>query len=261
MIRRAASGALVVMLSFFSTSPVSAIVGGSVDGTTHSFVGAVDLRLAGLPIVASGVLVSPSVLVTAGHVTRYFDRAGQTRARVTFDPVVSSSSTWYWGTVHTNPAFTTGATPETQDDPNDLGVIVFDEAIPGITPALLPTENVLDQLRGQDHGQLLFEEVGYGVSRHVGGAKDQGLSSFVDDGTRRLAHGQFVTSYGGWLQVQPLDGHVCFGDSGGPVLLGNVAVGIHKANANGGSCTGVAFDMRLDTVAHRAFLGHFVTLP
>ena len=70
-----------------------------------------------------------------------------------------------------------------------------------------------------------------------------------------------ITAYGGWIQVQPLDGHVCYGDSGGPVLLGNIALGIHKANANSGSCTGVAFDMRLDTVRHRAFLAQYVTLP
>jgi hypothetical protein len=204
------------------------------------------------------VLISPTVLLTAGHVTRFFDRAGQSRARVTFDPVVSESSTWYWGTVHTDPAYTS---PETQDDPNDLGVIVFDAPIPGITPALLPTANFLDQFRGAGHDEVILEQVGYGVSLHVGGANNQGLSSFTGDGTRKFGRSQFVTAHTGWIQVDPLDGHVCSGDSGGPVLLGNVGVGIHKLTANPEFCTGGSLDMRLDSAPHRAFLGLYVTLP
>src|SRR5436853_159015 len=117
------------LLVVFLASPAFAVVDGTPDGSAHPFVAAVDIKLAGSPIFASGTLISPTVVVTAGHVTRYFDRAGQRRARVTFDPVVKQSSKWYWGTVHTNPLFTT---PETQDDPNDLGVIVLDAPVVGI---------------------------------------------------------------------------------------------------------------------------------
>ena len=84
------------------SSPATAIINGQTDGSTHRFVGAVDIRAAGAPVVASGVRVSPAVLLTAGHVTAFFDRAGQTRARVTFDPVaekpdatVASSILWF----------------------------------------------------------------------------------------------------------------------------------------------------------------------
>ena len=111
-------------------APASAVVDGKLDGSAHPFVAAVDLRSAGAPIVASGILLAPTVVVTAGHVTSYFDRAAQDRARLTFDSVVSKSSKWYWGTVHADPLFTT---PETQDDPNDLGVIVLDAPIVGIS--------------------------------------------------------------------------------------------------------------------------------
>jgi hypothetical protein len=248
--------AVVPFLSF--APPAAAILEGYTDGTAHPYVGAVDIRVAGAPIVASGVLVSPTVLVTAGHVARFFLRAGQALAPVTFDPVVTASSTWYWGHVHMDPAFTS---PETQDDPNDLGVIVFDDPIPGITPALLPTENFLDQLVGQQHQTVIFQDVGYGVTTHVGGASNQGLHSFTGDGTRKFLHAEFVTAYTGWLQVDPLDGHECYGDSGGPVLLGNVAVAIHKANGNSEFCKGAVFDMRLDNPQHRTFLGQYLTLP
>ena len=140
------SSVLVVFLAV----PASAILDGKLDGSAHPFVAAVDIRSAGAPIVASGTLISPTVVVTAGHVTSFFDRAGQDRARVTFDPVVSSSSNWYWGTVHTDPLFTT---PETQDDPNDLGVIVLDAPIVGISPASLPSENLQGQLQSPDAWQ------------------------------------------------------------------------------------------------------------
>lgn len=233
-------------------------MGGDIDGSRHPFVGAVDIRLAGAPIVASGTLISPTVLVTAGHVTRFFDRAGQTRARVTFDSVVSESATWHWGTVQTNPAYTI---PEKQDDPNDLGVIVFDEPIVDIMPAMLPPENFLAGFRGAGHELVLFDVVGYGTSVHTGGQSEQGLNSFSGDGTRRSGNTEFVASYGGWLQTSPFNGHVCFGDSGGPVLWGNIAIAIHKANANGNFCEGVTFDMRLDSAAHRAFLKQYVPLP
>ncbi len=249
---------IAVALMITSTGPVFGIIGGYVDGAAHPYVGAVDIRLAGAPIVASGTLISPTVLVTAGHVTRFFDRAGQTQARVTFDPVADETATWYWGTVHTDPAFTS---PETQDDPNDLGVIVFDTPIPGITPATLPSVNFNDQFRGVGRRQPLFEAVGFGTTTHVGGANSQGLFSFTGDGTRKFEYSQFSASYTGWLQTSPLDGHPCFGDSGGPVLLGRTVLAIHKANANGEFCTGITFDMRLDSIGHRAFLGQYVMLP
>src|SRR5262245_44211561 len=125
--------------------PVRAMIGGSPDGGGHPNVGAIDIRLAGQPIVASGVLISPTVFLTAGHVTRFFDLVGQTRARVTFDPEVTPSSTWYWGTVHTDPAF---RVEESFADFHDLGVVVFDAPIPGVVPALLPEVDFLEHLAG-----------------------------------------------------------------------------------------------------------------
>src|SRR5262245_9789302 len=96
---------IVAIAAAVLAAPAAAIIGGQNDGNAHPYVGAIDIRQAGAPVVASGSLISPTVFLTAGHVTSFFDRAGLTRARVTFDPAVSSSSTWYTGTVHTNPAY------------------------------------------------------------------------------------------------------------------------------------------------------------
>jgi len=238
------------------SSPAIAIIDGQTDGTTHRFVGAVDIRAAGAPIVASGVLVSPMVLLTAGHVTAFFDRAGQTRARVTFDPIASESATWHWGTVHTNPAFL-----NQEFDPGDLGVIVFDEPIVGITPVSLPSESFLEQFNGKGHNDVAFELVGFGTSIHVGDSNDHGLGAFAGDGTRKFMRVDFDNVEHGWVKFAPLDGNVCYGDSGGPVMLGSVAVSILRGHTNPNFCKGDIFEMRLDTAEHREFLRHYVALP
>ena len=245
----------VLGLAFLST-PAAAVIDGQTDGATHRFVGAVDIRAASAPVVASGVLVSPTVLLTAGHVTAFFDRAGQTRARVTFDPVVSEAGTWYWGTVHTNPAFSSQ-----ENDPADLGVIVLDEPIAGITPASLPTQDFLEQFNGKDHNDVILELVGFGTSFHVGDSNDHGLASYAGDGTRKLMHADFDNVEHGWAKLAPRDGHVCYGDSGGPALLGSVVISVLRGQVNPNFCKGDIFEMRLDTAEHRAFLGQYVALP
>src|SRR4051812_23837197 len=95
---------LIALAAIASAGPAAAVVGGTVDGAGHPYVGAVDGRPLGGPVqFGTGVLVSPTVFLTVGHGTAHFDAAGVTRARVTFDPVVTASSTWHEGTVHTNP--------------------------------------------------------------------------------------------------------------------------------------------------------------
>jgi hypothetical protein len=62
-----------------------------------------------------------------------FAAQGLTHPRVTFEPVAGTASTWYTGTVYTNPAHD----PRRADDPGDLGVVVLDR--PEKLPLLLLT--------------------------------------------------------------------------------------------------------------------------
>jgi secreted trypsin-like serine protease len=52
---------------------------------------------------------------------------------------------------------------------------------------------------------------------------------------------------------------ICFGDSGGPVLLGdtNLVVGV-ASFVNNGRCSGSAFAYRLDTAASLDFLAPYL---
>jgi V8-like Glu-specific endopeptidase len=246
--------ATVIAGVLLPATPAVAIIGGQEDGNAHPYVGGLDARPVGAPFTtSSGVLISSTVFLTPAHATIRYDLAGLTQARVTFDPVASDSSTWYTGTVHTNPAYD----PSNTKDRHDLGVIVFDTPVAGITPASLPATGSLSQLGSQTH----LKVVGYGLSRTIGRRLD-----FTSSGTRKVAGETFASLTSGWLRVR-LDGgaEVCLGDSGAPSLVGdsNVIAGLTIGNLSlsGGQCESQPWDARLDTPSARAFLGQYVTLP
>jgi len=255
---------LAAIAVVLAATPVGAVIDGVPDGARHPYVGAVDGRPAGGPVrFGSGVLISPTVLLTAGHGTAHFDAAGLTRARVTFDEVVTDSSTWYEGTVHTNPAFDPSAQGQ-RGDFGDLGVIVFDEPIPGVTPASLPPQRYLEQLSDRAR----FEIPGYGISGYVGGSDGGGKRSrdVTSGGTRTVADEVFASLSPGWLRLRAAGAaEICTGDSGSPSILSgtNLVTGITAVQWSlaGGECESGPWEQRVDTPGARAFLSQYVELP
>src|SRR5712664_1662441 len=146
------------------------ITNGSLDNNRHPNVGIVvaEYRTPGMKDAAcTGTLISATVFLTAGHCIAILQQVfGVTQVWVTFDPVFSPSVTLHSGTMHLNPAYPgRGAS-----DPEDLGVIVLDEAITGITPATLPSPGLLDRMFAD--GSLkntLFFVVDYGATDTVFG--------------------------------------------------------------------------------------------
>ncbi len=255
--------AIIVAVSLLTATPAFAIIGGQPDGNGHPYVGGIDVRPTGRRIPCPGTLISPTVFLTAGHCTRFFDQAGLTEARVTFDPVFSDSAMFYTGTVHTNPLYTPFMTGS-YSDPGDFGVIVFSAPVTGIIPAALPTVGLLDQLGPQDLHNMVFPTVGYGITRLLGGSNGGGPPDIDRNsaGTRMLATQTFFSLTDAWLRLSMLDnGRACTGDSGAPNFLGDtdlvVAIGISGDFA----CEAMDAALRLDTQSARAFLGQFVVLP
>lgn len=244
-------------------SPVQAIIGGQLDGTRHPYVGAIDVRPTGRRIPCTGTLIAPTVFLTAGHCTRFFDDADLTEARVTFDPEFGDGDTFYTGVVHTNPAyvpFNTGS----QADPGDFGVIVFNRPVTGITPALLPGPGLLDQLGPQGLHDVIFPTVGYGISRLLGGSSGGGPPGIdrSSAGTRKVALQSFFSLSDAWLRLSMLDdGRVCTGDSGAPNFLGGTALVVAIGVGGDFACMAMDGTLRLDTPGARAFLGEYVALP
>jgi len=250
---------IVVASLLLTASPVLAIIGGQPDGNGHPYVGAIDVRPTGRRIPCTGTLISPTVFLTAGHCTGFFDAAGLTEARVTFEPVFSDSATFYTSTVYTNPAFT-----RLQNDPGDFGVIVFAEPIEGITPALLPAADLLSEYGPQGLHDVVFPTVGYGITRLLGGPEGGGQPDIDRNsaGTRMLATQSFFSLTNAWLRLAMLnDGRSCTGDSGAPQFLGNTDLVVAIGVAGDRSCEAMNGTLRLDTPSARAFLGQFVVLP
>ncbi|HEY3058609.1 MAG TPA: hypothetical protein VGL99_06500 [Chloroflexota bacterium] len=123
---------VICVLALMPAAPAGAIVGGQLDGTGHPYVGFLDASPIGRPDGPTGVLISSTVLLTAGHVTPSFAANGLTHPPVTFEPIASTASMWYTGTVHTNPNYD----PFGIDNPGDIGVVVLDAPVAGIPPPL-----------------------------------------------------------------------------------------------------------------------------
>jgi V8-like Glu-specific endopeptidase len=257
--------ALAALATLLGPSPAGAVVDGEPDGARHPYAGAVDGRPLGGPVrFGSGVLISPTVFLTVGHGTAHFDAAGVSRARVTFDPVVTASSTWHEGTVHTNPAYDPNGSG-TRGDFGDLGVIVFDEPVLDVTPARLPTAGYLDGQAGRLAG-LRLEIPGYGVAGYAGGSGHQGGLDYASAGTRRIATEAFASLSPGFLRLRATSGaDICTGDSGAPsvvagsdLVLGLTAV---ELSLDGSQCVSGPWEQRVDTPGARAFLAQYVSLP
>jgi hypothetical protein len=236
-----------------NVQPAGAITNGTADGTKHPAVGALVGTFDGETYpYCSGVLVSPTVLVTTAHCD-----IGTAQVNVTFDSVYTSGAQLYVGAFTANPRYN-----KTSSDPRDVGVVVFSQAIQGVTPAQLPTRNSLDRLPKDQK----FTAVGYGgtVPHHAPGGP---VVTYPD--TRMYAVSTLNAINPAWLRLSQNsstgNGGTCGGDSGGPNFLGagSNETRIAAAITITGDipCKATNVDYRLDTDSARQFLGQFVTLP
>src|SRR5829696_8837052 len=164
---------LAILSLLASVAPsASAITGGEPDGNRHPNVGLILYYTEDGRFRCSATLISPTVLLTAAHCTE--GTLGSTL--VTFDsviaeappspfPVAADPSVGYTpeeitaagylsGTTYTHPQYS-GFTDLANW--NDVGVIVLDEPVTGITPATLAPEGYLDEFSQPVLSQTIFE--------------------------------------------------------------------------------------------------------
>ena len=218
----------------------------------------------------SGTLISPTVVLTAGHCTGDTGDSPATNVCVSFntdlalDPLASGitpeeraarAANYITGTAYPDPNWT-GTLSISQQ--HDQGVVVLDAPAtskwPGIVPAKLPPVGFLDGNQGQLKNET-FTLVGYGVD--IGDKKAQVVVGFRSSTTSYLKNvGTEVITF----QINENDskagGGSCFGDSGGGVFLGEYVLG-DASYVNSLTCNALGSYQRVDTQYARDFLSQF----
>ena len=248
MIRRALLVTALACLA--AAAPASAITFGTADGNGHPNVGGLVAAKAysdGTWIYCSGTLVSPTVFLTAAHCEE------GARVTVSFSGAYQDGDKTYTGTWHADPSYN-----QSQSDPHDIAVVVFDKPIKGITPARLPAAGSLSKLSGSQQ----FTSVGYGayeVTNQPGGHE------YLYNDVRGVATGTLNSINQSWLRISMNpshgDGGTCYGDSGGPNFLGASDIVAATTITGDSVCRSTNVDYRLDTPSARNFLAPYVALP
>jgi hypothetical protein len=307
---RKLAAVLSLVVTLILAAPVAAITNGQPDNGEHPYVGellffdadAIDSRFddPGGWFSCSGTLLSPTVIVTAGHCTygvgldgtstttgggsgdggndiwidfseashfdgfpasSDYDRDENDQRYLDRAAFLNASPFWHRGTSHPHPEFADGPFYV-----HDAGIVVLDEPIEmdtyGKTPEL---DYISDQYASQPRNEHLFEVVGYGLTAS---------GPFTDEGgdTRRKGDVKLDS-----LNSVPPDtyillsnnngkahrGGTCFGDSGGPTFDDTNSNLVIAVTSFGFSltCSGVGGVYRLDQPDDIAFLATFGITP
>ena len=266
--------ALAAALALGSTSPASGVTNGHPDGENHPYVGLIIFdtmsEVDGVPTPVpgwrcSGSLISPKVILTAAHCTdgavaaRVWFQTDVTYAAVPFPlyPYGGPESGAIEGTPHTNPGYNVGnpyggGNSLPAFSYRDIGVVVLDEPVVDKGFATLPAAGLSDTLKNK----TAIDYVGYGVQSQVMAYPGENpYDRWTGPRIRNYAPGQLVS--GEFLDspdylkltLNPggVKGGTCFGDSGGPDLLGGtstvLSVNSYVTNSN---CSGVGYSARVD---------------
>ncbi|HEY6959441.1 MAG TPA: trypsin-like serine protease [Candidatus Limnocylindria bacterium] len=284
--------AVLTALMLATAVPAAAITYGQLDGQDHPMVGLVTFYNSDGNFIwrCSGTLLSPTVLLTAGHCTGEDPATGETpaRAQVWFatsidvgtggtsaDPCHTGRVGYpcnggnSYGTPYPDPDFHGLVLPNS----HDVGVVVLDtpQSGPFASIAGVGTLDSLATQRGLQDTSLVV--VGYGLLSQNGAGSNAGgstrarkeASQQVKDLRSALTDGYNVATtnapgFGtGDGTIAP--GGTCFGDSGGPVFYPKagqfVVVGITSFGLNN-NCRGGDYAFRTDIQETHDFVNPFL---
>jgi len=245
-----------------------AVTDGKVDGNAHPAVVLLLMEVGGKPAFrCSGTLLSPTVLLTAGHCTNAFPDAPYTGMRVFTESDVEAgigkTNNYPFAGPNAVEAVSWAAHPLYETGSfvrHDVGVVILSGGgvqLPASQYGKLPTVNQFDQLktrRGQQ--DVTFTAVGYGLQESF---PDAALFLATNTRTRMSSTPRllqinvpgFTGPFSMLLSNNHSTGGTCFGDSGGPNFVGSgssetkIVAGVTSFGING-NCAGTGGVFRMD---------------
>jgi hypothetical protein len=250
--------------------PASAVTFGAPDGNGHPFVGTILFERPDGYFSCSGTLLSPTVMLTAGHCT---EESGATNLKtwVRFTPeasIQSGCSTracldkflddrkngWIQATAYPHPQYDDYSQfPATFD----VGVVVLSRPVAMATYGVLPSLGFLETIKKAAVDK--FTVVGYGMqglikpfnsdlwARYVGTVKLIELNSNSTGGQSA----KFTNNPGS-------GGGTCFGDSGGPIFYSNTNIVVSVVSWGQTPCIGVDYNFRTDIQTSQDFIESYL---
>ena len=249
---------LVVSAFLAAAAPVMTVTNGQPDGNRHPYVGVAIQFIPSMPgfvTVCSGSALSATRFLTAAHC---FDPSLPVFVSYKSGPPFSLATDFTQGTFHPHPDWCIGCGPGLPGfDTHDVAVIALNAPRNPGAFAVLPTVGLVDTL---PMGTAV-DIVGYGVQGFVrGGGRPEQVFLFI----RYFAPSQLIQSNNVQsvefikLTANPSQGKggTCFGDSGGPDVLGgtDIVLAVNSYVTNG-NCAGVTYSNRVDLQEVQDFIG------
>ncbi len=258
---------VAAFLLILVATPSEAVTFGQPDNGEHPYVGTLLFVQNGVGYYScTGTLISPTVMLTAGHCTEEAGNANDvTYVRFDEDAMAGRGdyaslqdwldNEWISGTAIAHPQYDDYSQfPYTYD----IGVVILNTPVTNLGyGTIAPLGYLEDYTSGKGHNAA-FTAVGYGLqgyiqpfyarvyARYKGSVSLIELNSTFNGGMSA----KFSNSPGGGNG----SGGSCYGDSGGPIFAGNTNMIVAVTSFGYTPCIGVDYQFRTDTSIAQDFI-------